>query len=36
MTRYLLPFTLGIVTGAVSLALLTLSYLGYRYSMRKE
>lgn len=36
MTRWLLPFALGIVTGAVSLALLILSYLGYRYSTREE
>lgn len=36
MTRWLLPFTLGIVTGAVSLALIVLSLLGYRYSNRTE
>jgi len=36
VNRWLLPFALGIVTGAVSLVLLLLSILGYRYSTRKE
>lgn len=36
MTRFLLPFTLGVVTGCLSLSLLVLATLGYRYRTRKE